>query len=176
MTQINPQLIDETLPQTQCTKCGYPNCRTYAEEMAKGVPHNQCPPGKDEGIQQLAKLLGRPVLPLNPDHGKIQPKKVAFIREDECIGCTKCIQACPVDAIIGAPKKMHTIIQSECTGCDLCVSPCPVDCIELHDAPTEKESLRNHYRARYQQRTERLARLENERLEKHALRLKSLKT
>ncbi len=168
--------IDHILPQTQCTKCGYPNCLSYAKAMAEGVPHNQCPPGGDEGIRRLSALLNRSVLPLNPEHGKIQKKKVAFIREEECIGCTKCIQACPVDAILGAAKKMHTVIQSECTGCDLCVSPCPVDCIELHELSDEQaeNNRANHYRQRYQERSSRLERLEKERLAKHAALLKGL--
>jgi electron transport complex protein RnfB len=176
MTRIDA--LDQLLPQTQCTKCGYPNCRSYAKAMIEeGVPHNQCPPGKDEGIEKLANFLGRPILALNSEHGSIQPKKVAFIREDECIGCTKCIQACPVDAIIGAPKRMHTVIASECTGCDLCLSPCPVDCIELREVSNEEalNNRQNQYRQRYLNRSERLDRLEKERLAKHAALLQSLK-
>ncbi len=125
--------IDKILPQTQCGQCSFPGCRPYAEAIAKGEPHNQCPPGGDKVIRELAVLLNREVLPLNPEHGThSEEKKVAFIREEDCIGCTKCIQACPVDAIIGAAKQMHTVIIDLCTGCDLCVEPCPVDCIEMH--------------------------------------------
>jgi Na+-translocating ferredoxin:NAD+ oxidoreductase subunit B len=128
--------IDRLLPQTQCTRCGYPACRPYAEAIAAGEAEiNQCPPGGEEGIRALADLLGRAPLPLNPEHGVEAPARVAWIREDECIGCTKCIQACPVDAIIGAPKLMHTVIVEFCTGCDLCIPPCPVDCIDMVDPP-----------------------------------------
>ncbi len=128
--------IDQLLPQTQCARCGYPACRPYAEAIARGEAEiNQCPPGGQEGIRALADLLGRSPLPLNPEHGVEAPAQVAFIREDECIGCTKCIQACPVDAIVGAPKLMHTVIIDLCTGCDLCIPPCPVDCIDMVDPP-----------------------------------------
>ncbi|NCX94461.1 MAG: RnfABCDGE type electron transport complex subunit B, partial [Gammaproteobacteria bacterium] len=139
MTKILPKAIDALLPQTQCTQCGYEDCLAYANAIAAGTPHNQCPPGGDAGIAALSTLLNRPVLPLNPDHGIHGPKKVAFIREDECIGCTKCIQACPVDAIVGTAKMMHTVIASECTGCGLCVPPCPVDCIDLPLLPEAKQ-------------------------------------
>ncbi|MHB0774253.1 electron transport complex subunit RsxB [Halomonas sp. WWR20] len=125
--------IDTLLPQTQCGQCGYPGCRPYAEAIAKGDAINKCPPGGEDTIVALADLLGREVLPLDGPDGETtdsQPK-VAYIREDECIGCTKCIQACPVDAILGAAKHMHTVIIDECTGCDLCVEPCPVDCIDM---------------------------------------------
>lgn len=124
--------IEAILPQTQCAQCGYPGCRPYAEAIASGEADiNQCPPGGDAGIRALADLLGREPKPLNPENGVQQPKRVAVIDEDICIGCTLCIQACPVDAIVGAPKLMHTVIESECTGCDLCLPPCPVDCIEM---------------------------------------------
>lgn len=124
--------IEDLLPQTQCTKCGYPACRQYALAIADGAAEiNQCPPGGAEGIARLAKLLGRPVIPLNPVNGKERPRPVALIDESLCIGCTLCIQACPVDAIIGAAKQMHTILPQLCTGCDLCVAPCPVDCIAM---------------------------------------------
>ncbi|WP_447044012.1 electron transport complex subunit RsxB [Vreelandella sp. H-I2] len=121
--------IDALLPQTQCGQCGYPGCRPYAEAINQGDSLNKCPPGGEATIQGLADLLGRATEPLD---GEAQSEaKVAFIREAECIGCTKCIQACPVDAIIGAAKLMHTVIEDECTGCDLCLDPCPVDCIDM---------------------------------------------
>ncbi|HEF4756736.1 electron transport complex subunit RsxB [Burkholderia multivorans] len=124
--------IEDLLPQTQCTKCGYNGCRPYAEAIAAGdANYNQCPPGGAEGIARLANLLGKPVIPLNPVNGTEHPRAVAFIDENLCIGCTLCMQACPVDAIVGAPKQMHTIVASLCTGCDLCVPPCPVDCIAM---------------------------------------------
>lgn len=122
--------IDELLPQTQCGQCGYPGCRPYAEAIANGERINRCPPGGDRTIAELATLLHTPALPLDVDTPP-PARAVAFIREGECIGCTKCIQACPVDAIVGAAKLMHTVIAAECTGCDLCVEPCPVDCIEM---------------------------------------------
>ena len=124
--------IDALLPQTQCTKCGYPGCRPYAEAIAAGEADvNQCPPGGDAGVRKLAALLGRQAKPLNPRNGVEQPRRVAVIDEARCIGCTLCIQACPVDAIVGAAKLMHTVVTELCTGCDLCIPPCPVDCIEM---------------------------------------------
>lgn len=124
--------IEDLLPQTQCTKCGYPACRPYAEAIAEGAAnYNQCPPGGAEGIARLAALLGKPVIALNPVNGVERDRPVAFIDEAACIGCTLCIQACPVDAIAGAAKQMHTVIPELCTGCDLCVAPCPVDCIAM---------------------------------------------
>ena len=124
--------INAILPQTQCGQCGYPGCRPYAEAIASGdATINRCPPGGENGIQALSALLDVEPLPLNAECGEEKPREVAFIREAECIGCTKCIQACPVDAIVGAAKLMHTVIADECTGCDLCVEPCPVDCIEM---------------------------------------------
>lgn len=123
--------VDAVLPQTQCGQCGYPGCRPYAEAIANGDEINKCPPGGEATIQKLANLMGVEAKPLDASHGVEDSKKVAFIREDECIGCTKCIQACPVDAILGAAKHMHTVISDECTGCDLCVEPCPVDCIDM---------------------------------------------
>lgn len=124
--------INDALPQTQCTRCGYPDCKAYAEAIAlEQAPINQCPPGGIEGIAVLAKLTGRPALPLNPDHGVEGPMTVAVIDEAWCIGCTLCIKACPTDAILGSNKVMHTVIESACTGCDLCLPVCPVDCIEM---------------------------------------------
>lgn len=123
--------IDGILPQTQCGQCGYPGCRPYAEAIADGDAINKCPPGGQSTVDALADLLDVEAVPLAGDVQEEPVKTVAYIREDECIGCTKCIQACPVDAILGAAKQMHTVIESECTGCDLCVEPCPVDCIDM---------------------------------------------
>ena len=140
--------IDALLPQTQCTKCGYDGCRPYAEALATGEADiNQCPPGGDEGIAKLAALLDRAVKPLDPAHGEYGPPQVAFIDEALCIGCVKCIHACPVDAIVGASKRMHTVIIAWCTGCELCIPPCPVDCITLVPAarlPDPDLSRRRH--------------------------------
>jgi electron transport complex protein RnfB len=123
------------LPQTQCTRCGYPDCQAYAEAVAEGSAEiNQCPPGGAEGVARLAALTGRPVLPLNPAHGVEAPRQLAVIDEAWCIGCTLCIKACPADCIVGAPKQMHLIVDSQCTGCELCVPACPVDCISLVNA------------------------------------------
>jgi electron transport complex protein RnfB len=133
-TEGNPiaDEINNILPQTQCGQCGFPGCRPYAEAIANGEAINKCPPGGEAGIQALADLLDLEPIPLDSEHGEVKVvPSVAFIREAECIGCTKCIQACPVDAILGAAKQMHTVITSECTGCDLCVEPCPVDCIDM---------------------------------------------
>ena len=141
-TEGNPiaDEINNILPQTQCGQCGYPGCRPYAEAIANGEAINKCPPGGESGVQALADLLDLEPLPLDEEHGEAKKvTTVAFIREDECIGCTKCIQACPVDAILGAAKQMHTVIISECTGCDLCVEPCPVDCIDMI---AQEESLK----------------------------------
>ncbi|NVD99257.1 electron transport complex subunit RsxB [Massilia sp. BJB1822] len=125
--------IEDALPQTQCTKCGYQGCRPYAEAIAAGSAEiNQCPPGGAEGVQRLSSITGRAVIPINPVNGLERPRAVAFIDESLCIGCTLCIQACPVDAIVGAAKQMHSIVADLCTGCDLCVTPCPVDCIVMY--------------------------------------------
>ncbi|RKP44932.1 electron transport complex subunit RsxB [Trinickia fusca] len=124
--------IEDLLPQTQCTKCGYAGCRPYAEALADSTAgYNQCPPGGAEGVVRLAAFLGKPVVALNPANGAERARPLAVIDEKLCIGCTLCMQACPVDAIVGAPKQMHTVITELCTGCDLCVAPCPVDCIEM---------------------------------------------
>jgi electron transport complex protein RnfB len=148
------QRIDALLPQTQCTRCGYPACRDYANAIADDVADiNQCPPGGARGIELLADLLDRQTKPLNPVNGIEKPREIALIDEEICIGCTKCIQACPVDAIFGAAKVMHTIIVADCTGCELCIAPCPVDCIEMIPANDERDALelapqfRQHYEA-----------------------------
>jgi electron transport complex protein RnfB len=126
------QEVDALLPQTQCTRCGYPGCRPYAEALVSGAAEiNQCPPGGSATISALAALLGRAPLPLNPQNGCEGPQLVAQIDEAACIGCAKCLPPCPVDAILGAHKRMHTVILSLCTGCELCVAPCPVDCIRM---------------------------------------------
>ena len=133
--------INDILPQTQCGQCGYPGCKPYAEAIAtKDEAINRCPPGGEAGIKALADLLEMEVVPLDESCGEESVPKLAVIREDECIGCTKCIQACPVDAIVGAAKHMHTVIASECTGCDLCVPPCPVDCIDMVEVETTVEN------------------------------------
>ena len=131
--------INAILPQTQCGQCGYPGCRPYAEAIANGDKINKCPPGGEATIQALADLLDVEPEPLDAVEGE-KPTMVAYIREDECIGCTKCIQACPVDAILGSSRQMHTVISSECTGCDLCVEPCPVDCIDMIPVATDLRS------------------------------------
>lgn len=124
--------VDALLPQTQCAQCEYPGCRPYAEAVVAGTADiNRCPPGGDAGIKAIAELLGREVIPLDDSLQQHKPPLVALIREPECIGCTLCIHACPVDAIVGAARKMHTVIASHCTGCELCLPPCPVDCIDL---------------------------------------------
>lgn len=174
------QRIDALLPQTQCGKCGHPGCKPYAEGIAQGEPINKCPPGGRETIAALADLMKIPVLELDTSRG-VAPAQIAFIREAECIGCTKCIQACPVDAIVGAAKLMHTVLIDECTGCDLCVAPCPVDCIEMRPLPTAnvlpivgglafsteeqqaRAAKRNHARRRFEQRNARLRREEEQR-------------
>lgn len=171
--------IDALLPQTQCGKCDHAGCRPYAEGLAAGEAINKCPPGGSETIAALAQLLQVPVIAPAPER-RAAPAQVAFIREAECIGCTKCIQVCPVDAIVGASKLMHTVIASECTGCDLCLAPCPVDCIELLPLPDNlvpivgglaqtaghlvaRSHRRNQARLRHEQRTLRLKREETRR-------------
>jgi electron transport complex protein RnfB len=124
--------IDAALPQTQCTRCGYPDCRAYAEAIAtQGAAINRCPPGGQQGVQRLAALTGQPALPLDPSCGSEGPMGVAVIDEDWCIGCTLCLKVCPTDAIVGAHKRMHTVMEPECTGCELCIPVCPVDCIQM---------------------------------------------
>lgn len=167
--------IDAILPQTQCTQCGYAGCKPYAEAIACGKADiNQCPPGGEAGVRALAELMQLPYKPLNPEHGVYKPKALAFINEAACIGCTLCIQACPVDAILGASKQMHTVIAKECTGCELCLPPCPVDCISMQPAPTvsteEKLKAANLARQRYNSRLLRLERDKWEREQLHAER------
>ncbi len=130
-------LIDAALPQTQCTRCGYPDCAAYARAVAEGSAGiNQCPPGGAEGVARLAAITGRPALPLNPTHGIEATRGVAVIDEAWCIGCTLCIKACPADCIVGAPKAMHVVVTAQCTGCELCVPACPVDCISMPEVTT----------------------------------------
>ncbi len=172
--------IDAALPQTQCTRCGFPDCARYAQAIAAGEADiNQCPPGGMEGIVRLAGITGIPAKPLNPEHGIEGPVTVALIDEDWCIGCTLCIKACPVDAIVGSHKLMHTVIEPHCTGCELCLPVCPVDCISLAvvsggrtgwDAWSEGQA--EHALERYQKRQQRLVREQREhgaRLEAKAL-------
>lgn len=153
--------LDAILPQTQCTKCGYPGCRPYAEAIATGAAGiNRCPPGGETVIRQLAALTGRPYLPLDAALGPTMPRRIAMVEEPHCIGCTLCIRACPVDAIAGAPKRMHTVIAELCTGCELCVPPCPVDCITLLPARAEDEwtsTRADQARQRFLKRQARLA-------------------
>jgi len=138
--------IDALLPQAQCGKCGYPGCKPYAAAIASGEADiNQCPPGGDAGVRALANLLRVECKPLNAEHGLPTPLARAIIDENICIGCTLCLQACPVDAILGAPKHMHTVIASECTGCELCVAPCPVDCISMQSMAETSDNLPSRY-------------------------------
>ncbi len=146
--------LDALLPQTQCTQCGHDGCRPYAQAMAEGrADTNRCPPGGPHTIAALSRLLNRPARPLDPDCGTHQPFRVALIDEAHCIGCTLCIQACPVDAILGANQSMHTVIEAECTGCERCVAPCPVDCITMVPAgrdwtAADARAARERYHAR----------------------------
>ncbi len=171
MSQPLIEKIDAILPQTQCGKCGFPGCKPYAEAIVAGrADINQCPPGDIEAIHKLAELLSIPPKPLNTSHGLPKPKVVAWIDERICIGCTFCIQSCPVDAIVGAAKQLHTVIAAECTGCELCIAPCPMDCISLIpvtekrddefslSADVVKKQAADAARSRYQFRLQRLAR------------------
>lgn len=171
--------LHAALPQTQCTRCGYPDCESYARAMASGEAEiNQCPPGGAEGIARLAALTGRAPLPLNPAHGTEGPRTIAVIDEAWCIGCTLCLKACPTDAILGVHKRMHTVIEPYCTGCELCVPVCPVDCIALENVTGERTGWQawSGEQAelaldRYEARKQRLAREEvehRERLERKA--------
>ena len=165
--------IEDLLPQTQCTKCGYTGCRPYAEAIASGAAnYNQCPPGGQEGIERLARLLGKPIIALNVEHGVERPRPMAWIDETLCIGCTLCMQACPVDAIVGAPKLMHTVVAELCTGCDLCVPPCPVDCIDMIPVTGDKTGwqawTQEQADAARQRHDQRLAREAHERAQAEA--------
>jgi len=173
--------IDAALPQTQCTRCGYPDCHGYAEAVASGAAGiNQCPPGGEQGVARLAALTGRPVLPLSAAHGAEAPRTLAVIDESWCIGCTLCIAACPVDAIAGAPKQMHMIVAAQCTGCELCVPACPVDCIGLVDVTAGRSGWdawsaeqADAARGRYAWRREREARDQAERDAQRAAQLEA---
>jgi len=172
--------LNAALPQTQCTRCGYPDCRAYAEAMASGdAPINRCPPGGAEGVARLAAITRQPEMPLDPVHGIEGPRMLAVIDEAWCIGCTKCLPACPVDSIVGGPKSMHTVIDALCTGCELCIPACPVDCISLHPVSTDVTGWQawsarqaDEAAARYAWHRERGAREERERM----LRLARLST
>ena len=158
--------IDRVLPQTQCTRCGYPDCQSYAQAIVQGEADiNQCPPGGQEGVQRLSQLTGLAAKPLNPDNGIEGPRTIAVIDEAWCIGCTLCISVCPTDAILGANKRMHTVIEPYCTGCELCIPACPVDCISLE--PIDEaltgwaawpQDLADLSKSRYQARQARLKR------------------
>ncbi|MEN9831901.1 MAG: Electron transport complex protein rnfB [Pseudomonadota bacterium] len=156
--------INDALPQTQCTRCGFPDCKAYAQAIAlDNVPINQCPPGGLEGVTVLSKITGRPLLPLNPENGREGPMTVAVIDEAWCIGCTLCLKVCPTDAILGSNKVMHTVIEAACTGCDLCLPVCPVDCIEMVPISDERTgwsawspALAQQARQRYEARRLRL--------------------
>jgi Na+-translocating ferredoxin:NAD+ oxidoreductase subunit B len=160
------QRLNDALPQTQCTRCGYPSCRDYANAMAhEGVAINRCPPGGAEGIERLAQIAQRPTLPMDSSCGHEGPRRVAWVMESHCIGCTLCIKACPVDCIVGAPKRMHTVIEALCTGCELCIPVCPVDCIALEDvtpslsgwsawSTTQATAARTHFETRNRRRAQ----------------------
>lgn len=158
--------LNNALPQTQCTRCGYPDCQRYAEAIAQGEADiNQCPPGGTEGVERLAKLTGKPFSPLNPHNGLEGPRTIAIIDEAWCIGCTLCIAVCPTDAIVGANKRMHTVVEDYCTGCELCIPACPVDCISLEPIDVNlsgwaswPQALADQARQRYDARTARLQR------------------
>lgn len=172
------ELIDALLPQTQCTRCGYPDCQTYADALAANqTALNRCPPGGATTIEALATLLKRPPLLLDPSCGEEERKPiVAYVRESECIGCYKCVDVCPVDAFVGAPKLMHTVIEAECTGCELCLPVCPVDCIELRPRQIDAHLARERAalsRLRHAARQRRLGRRQTER---EAARLHKLST
>lgn len=174
---VSIDAIDALLPQTQCTKCGYKDCYDYAKAITNGEKHNRCPPGGEVTMIALSTLLNRPTLEMDTSCGIHQPRKVAVINEDLCIGCTKCILACPVDAIMGSGKLMHTVIEQDCSGCDLCVEPCPMDCIDMVELPFEKQPniladvtysvMQDAYRHLHQQRNQRIEEAKKVELEKH---------
>ena len=166
---VTAEQIDALLPQTQCRKCGFEGCKPYAEAIIKGrADINQCPPGGKAGILKLSTLLGVAAKPLDPAFGIERPGLVAMINEAECIGCTKCLPPCPVDAILGASKHMHTVITAECTGCELCIAPCPVNCISMQPAPNPSWTLADadHSRMRFQAKNQRIAQQTTEKAER----------
>lgn len=179
MSAVSAEEINQLLPQTQCGKCGFNGCMPYAKAIAaQQAQINQCPPGGQETIQALAKLLNDDEVSLNPEFGIEKEFRIAKINEDLCIGCVKCIRACPVDAIVGAAKLMHVVIEDYCTGCELCIAPCPVDCIDLVEPPKnlaaafsgydqDKLAIREQAKSRYNKR---LNRLEKQEIEKQAAR------
>jgi electron transport complex protein RnfB len=169
MSTVTPEQIDMILPQTQCGLCGYGGCMPYAEALVhENAAINLCPPGGVKGLREIARLMNADVNPYLAEMEKnAKPKLIAVIREDECIGCTKCIQACPVDAILGSAKHMHSIIASECTGCELCVSPCPVDCIDIRVIPDKSDEEEKQIAALARERFyAREKRLEQEKFQK----------
>ena len=171
MTEL-ADAIDALLPQTQCTKCGYTGCRPYAEAIAQGdADINQCPPGGAAGIRKLARLLGRAEKPLNAANGTETSRAAALIDESRCIGCMLCIQACPVDAIVGAAKRMHTVLTQYCTGCELCLPPCPVDCIDMVELSTLARRGNRHATLAADQSVEDMASIARQRFGFHQFRV-----
>ena len=172
LSELLAEAVDAVLPQTQCTRCGYPDCHAYAQAIAHdGAPINQCPPGGAEGIARLADLTGRPAAALNPANGHEGARQLAVIDEAWCIGCTLCLKACPVDCIVGGPKQMHTVIDDLCTGCELCIPVCPVDCISLTGVTGERTGWDAWSAAQAEQARERYAfhrfRFERDERERH---------
>jgi electron transport complex protein RnfB len=175
------QRLNNALPQTQCTRCGYPDCQRYANAIAQGEADiNQCPPGGTEGVERLAAITGKPISALNPDNGLEGPRTIAIIDEAWCIGCTLCIAVCPTDAILGTNKRMHTVVENYCTGCELCIPACPVDCISLEPIDVNlsgwaawpqplADLARQRYEAR-QTRLQREAKEHDERLQAKAIK------